>query len=300
MTGANQTSSTVAEPLRFALPTGVEIAADRFGDPAAPSVLFLHGGGQTRHAWGSSAAHLAELGYQTITMDHRGHGESSWDAGGNYELDAFVTDLLHVIEMLESKPILVGASLGGFTALMAEAQSEESIAAGVVLVDVTPRVQRDGVLRVFDFMRGSADGFDSLEEAAAAVASYLPHRRRPKDLTGLGKNLRRSDDGRYRWHWDPKLLEVWDVNRLNERQAEALIEERSEAARRLTVPTLLIRGRMSDVVSEAQAREFLELVPHAEYVDLEGAAHMVAGDRNDVFTDAVTSFVQRHVGPGRG
>ena len=190
--------------------------------------------------------------------------------------------------------------MGGFTALMAEAQSEKSIAAGVVLVDVTPRVQRDGVLRVFDFMRGSADGFDSLEEAAAAVASYLPHRRRPKDLTGLGKNLRRSDDGRYRWHWDPKLLEVWDMNRLNERQAEALIEERSEAARRLTVPTLLIRGRMSDVVSEAQAREFLELVPHAEYVDLEGAAHMVAGDRNDVFTDAVTSFVQRHVGPGRG
>lgn len=54
---------------------------------------------------------------------------------------------------------------------------------------------------------------------------------------------------------------------------------------------MLVRGQMSDVVSEQAAREFLELVPHAQYVDVRDAHHMVAGDRNDAFTDAIVAFL---------
>jgi len=285
--------------LRFDLSTGVTIAADAHGNPDAQPVLFLHGGGQTRHAWGSSAQTLAEHGFYAVSMDHRGHGDSSWAPDGDYALSSFVDDLFGVLQQLRRRPVLVGASLGGITSLLAETATDESVAAGLVLVDITPRVEREGVLRILDFMKGSSEGFSSLDEAADAIASYLPHRPRPENLGGLKKNLRLGDDGRYRWHWDPRLLDTWDPDSFTSDEGERIVAERMAAARRLSVPTLLVRGRMSDVVTETQAREFLELVPHAEYVDLAGAAHMVAGDTNDAFTTSVSDFICRHFGrPG--
>ncbi|MDH3729079.1 MAG: alpha/beta hydrolase [Myxococcales bacterium] len=280
--------------LRFELQNGITIAADSFGSPDAQPVIFLHGGGQTRHAWGGTAEELGALGFYAVSMDHRGHGDSSWDPAGDYSIDAFVSDLLGVIDEVGATPVLVGASIGGIAALMAETRSDASIAKGLVLVDVTPRMEKRGVLRIFDFMKGHSNGFESLEAAGDAVASYLPHRQRPKDLSGLNKNLRLSEDGRYRWHWDPKMLEAWNPDGHTKEDGERIVKERAKASRRLTIPTLLVRGRMSDVVTEAHAREFLDLVPHAEYVDLEGASHMVAGDKNDVFTESVSHFVRKH------
>ena len=159
MAAPSPSSASPAAPLRFELPTGMTIAADAFGDPEAQPVIFLHGGGQTRHAWGSTAEELGGLGFYAVAMDHRGHGDSSWDPGGDYSIEAFVSDLLGVIDEVGAKPILVGASIGGITALMAETQSESRVAKGLVLVDVTPRMEKRGVLRIFDFMKGSSDGF---------------------------------------------------------------------------------------------------------------------------------------------
>ena len=68
-------------------------------------------------------------------------------------------------------------------------------------------------------------------------------------------------------------------------------QRQSAAARRLRVPVLLVRGGASELVSEAAAREFVALVPEANYVDVRGAGHMVAGDVNDVFTEAVVRFL---------
>jgi non-heme chloroperoxidase len=64
-----------------------------------------------------------------------------------------------------------------------------------------------------------------------------------------------------------------------------------DAARGLAIPTLLVRGGQSDILSEAGARTFLELVPHARYADVSGAGHMIAGDRNDAFSRAVLDFL---------
>jgi len=281
-------------PVRFELPHGITIAADAYGNPRDQPVLFLHGGGQTRHAWDESAERLARMGFYAISMDHRGHGESSWDPDGNYDVPDFVEDLVGVIEQLDQKPFLVGASIGGIAALAAETGSPESVAKGIVLVDVTPRLARKGVDRIIEFMKDGVNGFASLDEVADAVSRYLPHRRRPNDLTGLRKNLRKDEDGRYQWHWDPKVLHVWDPASYSAEQRENVMRERLEASARLRIPTLLVRGRMSDVVTEEHAREFLLVVPHAEYVDLEGATHMVAGDKNDVFTEAVSDFIRRH------
>jgi pimeloyl-ACP methyl ester carboxylesterase len=182
----------------------------------------------------------------------------------------------------------VGASLGGLAALLAEGVLAPGLFAGIVLVDITPRQEREGVNRIVSFMLDRAvEGFGSLDEAADAVAAYQPHRNRPRDHSGLQKNLRLDADGRWRWHWDPELFN--SDNGLHAAQEPGRFVA---AAAQLTLPTLLVRGKLSDLVSEETAQEFLELVPHAQFVDVSGAGHMVAGDRNDRFCDAVVEFLE--------
>lgn len=280
-------SSSTAQSLSFAAEEGITLIADAWGDPAHPPVLFLHGGGQTRHSWGGAARALAGQGWYAVTMDLRGHGESGWSPGGRYGMDHFVGDLRLVVPHFSRPPVLVGASLGGVAALIGAGESAEGFCSALVLVDIAPRVEPAGVARINAFMAANPDGFASLEEAADAVAAYRRYRERPKDISGLRKNLRLKENGRYYWHWDPSFLARGRAKPL-EREARL-----RKAAENLRVPALLVRGENSDVVSEEGVKEFLKIVPHAEFADVSGAGHMVAGDRNDVFTSAVTAFLER-------
>ena len=269
---------------------GLVLRGDAWGSPDARPVLLLHGGGQTRHSWSGTAQRLAEQGWYALSLDLRGHGESDWSPGGAYDLEDFVRDLAAVAGTLARAPAVVGASLGGMAALCAAGEAKSPLLSAVVLVDVTPRLEANGVTRIISFMTDRPEGFASLEEAADAVAAYRQHRARPSDLAGLAKNLRRGDDGRWRWHWDPKFISP-DGRTRSSMTPDRLLE----AARGLRVPTLLVRGKQSDVVSLAGAAEFQAAVPHARFVDVSGAGHMVAGDRNDLFTDAVLEFLRRDV-----
>jgi pimeloyl-ACP methyl ester carboxylesterase len=270
---------------------GLRLRAEVWGGEGAPPVLLLHGGGQTRHAWRGTGRALAEDGWSAVAVDQRGHGESAWAPEGDYSFEAFAADVAALARAFAAPPVLVGASLGGIASLLAVGQGGAP-ARALVLVDIAPRFELAGAERIVDFMTARPEGFASLEEAADAVASYLPHRERPRDLAGLAKNLRRGDDGRWRWHWDPRFMA-----RERPRLADADFPEQMDAAARaLRLPTLLVRGRLSDLLSEEGARHFLELVPHARYADVSGAGHMVAGDRNDRFTDAVRGFLRDEVG----
>ena len=274
--------------LRWKVTGGVELVGSAYGNPADPPVLLLHGGGQTRHAWGGTGKILGEASFYAITVDMRGHGEASWAADENYTMDAYAADLrLLVDEHFDRAPAVVGASLGGLTGLVMQGESDCQRLAALVLVDSGPKMEREGVSRILTFMRGSPNGFASLEEAADTITTYLPHRKRPKDISGLAKNLRLRENGRYYWHWDPKF-----VNR-KKKDIGYSYERFSAAARALEIPTLLVRGRLSDVLSQESADDFKKQVPHSEYVDVADAAHMVAGDRNDVFTNAVVEFLKR-------
>ncbi len=281
------------EPMWF-LPggEGLSIAADCWGRDEDPLVLLLHGGGQTRHAWKGTGEALAKAGLRTCSLDARGHGDSDWSPDGEYEQDAMVGDLVSVVEHLgDPQPVLVGASMGGGVALCAAGEGRID-ARAVVIVDMAPRIEQDGARRIIDFMRQKPNGFESLEEVADVIASYQPHRRRPRVLDGLKKNVRLDENNRMRWHWDPAWL--GDKRRIGE--IDARWERLQKAAEKLAesrVPTLLVRGGLSDVLSEEGAREFLETCPHAEYVNVTDAAHMVAGDRNDLFTQAVADFLRK-------
>ena len=182
---------------------------------------------------------------------------------------------------------IVGASLGGATAIRGVAQGLNP--AAIVLVDIVPHPEPQGVDRIVNFMRAHLDGFASLEEAAEAVAAYNPDRPKPRDPRGLRRNLRLQDNGRLRWHWDPRIVETRPEGH------QLKIEESAEALARNDLPVLLVRGLQSDVVSEAGVAAFRKILPTLEVADVSGAGHMVAGDKNDAFNQAALDFLSRHL-----
>ncbi|WP_280492547.1 alpha/beta fold hydrolase [Nocardia asiatica] len=279
-------ANNLLEPSRLRLrgSGGIELAADQFGPVDGPLVVFLHGGGQTRHSWKQTGARLGASGMRVVTVDARGHGDSAWAPDRDYRRQTMVDDLLLVLDQLGAPAVVVGASMGGITGLLATARPGGDAISALVLVDIVTRPEPEGVARVIDFLGKHRDGFDTLEQAADAVADYLPHRPRPKNTDGLLRNLRERD-GRWYWHWDPDMLGD------RPEDPSAMIEPMEDAARALRIPVLLVRGMRSDVVSAEGAEAFQRLVPHAQLVEIGGAAHTAAGDDNDSFTDAVAKFV---------
>jgi pimeloyl-ACP methyl ester carboxylesterase len=267
---------------------GIHLRADKWSAPRPDTrpetVLLLHGGGQTRRSWHATGYRLAVAGWDAVAVDARGHGDSEWAVAGGYSLDAFVADVYAIAETLPRPIVLVGASLGGMAALVAEGE-QPGLASALVLVDVVPRPNEAGRARIRAFMASAPDGFADLEEVVEALQTYNPHRPHPRSLDGLRKNLRRRVDGRWYWHWDPRFLEFGD-----EPTRGADVIRLFQAARRISVPTLLIRGSESDVVTLDGARELLEIIPHAGAVEVQ-AGHMVAGDDNDVFTTELVGFL---------
>jgi pimeloyl-ACP methyl ester carboxylesterase len=255
-------------------------------DPARPSVLMLHGGGQNRFSWKNTGQVLADEGFHVIALDSRGHGDSDRSPDATYTVDALCADTLSVLEQIGRPVVLIGASMGGMTGMLVADAAGPNTVTKLVLVDVVPRYDKDGSARIRDFMASGMNGFETLEEAADAVASYLPYRTKPRSPEGLKKNLRLRD-GRWYWHWDPAFLTAPDDDRF------VRMQKLEHAVMSLTIPILLIRGKLSDVVSPEGVKDFLAKVPHAEFVELSDAGHTAAGDDNDAFSEAVVRFVSR-------
>jgi len=272
---------------------GLPLTADVWGDEDAWPVLLMHGGGQTRHAWGSTARALAKSGWRTISLDLRGHGDSAWAENGDYSFTSFAADCIAVCDQLGKAPVLVGASLGGVSAIMAEGNSDRVVSSGLVIVDITHKTNERGIDRIRDFMVSGLGGFATLEEAAEAIAAYTPQRKRKANPEGLRKVLRLGPDRRWHWHWDPRFMSR-DRKEIPGPDFQNLFEV---ALANIRVPTLLVRGKLSDVVTEEGVKDFLEKVPGAKLADVSDAAHMVAGDQNDAFSNAVIDFLESDVAP---
>jgi pimeloyl-ACP methyl ester carboxylesterase len=271
---------------RFVARDGLSLAVEHFGASTQRPLVFAHGFGQSRLAWTGAAEQLACEGFYCLALDGRGHGESAWQDADDYEMERFVDDAVALTQALPRKPVWVGASMGGLIGMMAEA-AQPGLFEALVLVDVTPRWESAGVNRILEFMRAHPEGFASVEEASAAVASYLPHRAQRSDPGRLNKMLVPMANGRLRWHWDPRLLDT--VADGGERYIAGL----TQAASALRLPVLLISGGRSDVVSDHTIDEFRKLVPHAEHERIDDATHMIVGDANDRFVDTISRYLRR-------
>lgn len=281
----------MTEPYRtvFRTADALDLVADRYGAPIRGGVLLAHGGGQTRHAWAKTAVALADRGWDVIALDLRGHGESGWSPVGDYAMERFAQDLADVAGDIGGRPALIGASLGGLAGLYAESLIAPGRFSSITLVDIVPSMDPNGAAKVLEFMGAHVgEGFTSLDEAADVIAAYLPHRPRRTELSGLAKNLRQGEDGRFRWHWDPAFVSGVHRGR-SLRDADAF----QDSLQGLTLPIHLIRGRLSELVSREAAEAFVAPLANARFTDVAGASHMVAGDRNDAFLDAVVDFLER-------
>lgn len=280
----------VAERREFCEFDGGSWVADVAGPEAAPTVLLLHGGGQTRHAWGGTALAMAQAGWRSVALDLPGHGESAWSVHGDYRIETMSRDMARFCHALGSPLALVGASLGGMIGMAMAARSDAPPIAALALVDIAPRVEAKGVDRIVEFMRAHPDGFATLQDAARHIASYRgrPVMAHPR---GLQKNLRLNRAGRWTWHWDQRLMN--DENH-NHRNDPAFFER---ALARYAGPLMLVRGARSDVISPAGAEQFQHTFPQARFVALPGAGHMVAGDANDAFTASLIEFLREVMPP---
>ena len=247
-------------------------------------MLLLHGGGQTRHAFDGTARRIAQAGFLAVSLDQRGHGESEWVASGAYAFADYARDVEAVAAALAAEsglgPSRSGRPWAASRRSRRWARSPTS-SPGWCWSTSRPGSTAAAWRPCWASWRSARSGFASIEEAADAIAAYLPHRERPRSLAGLRKNLRRSDDGRWRWHWDPRFL-----------QGPRAIDADAAATER----TLLAAAALPDGAGPAGARPVQRArdrgarprVPgagaRAEYADIAGAHHMVAGDRNDVFT----------------
>lgn len=281
MVSPDQTSELIE---RF-LVDDASLAVHTRNPSGGPCLLFAHGFGQTRGAWNGAAAALAAAGCRCVTFDTRGHGESDWLPGSDYHMEQFADDMMRLAAAQPQPPILVGASMGGLLGMMIAGEVQPAAFRALVLADITPRWETTGVERILAFMQAHPDGFADYADAAEQIAAYLPQRRERKSEQQLRPLLREGVDGRLRWHWDPAMLAGLVTE--SERYQPRLLA----AAARIDIPVLLLSGARSDVVSRDTVDEFLQLVPHAQHVELPHATHMVAGDANDAFTREVVRFV---------
>lgn len=261
------------------------LEAESFG--AGRPVILLHGIGQTRHAWRRTAELLAERGYRAVSVDLRGHGGSDWSNAG-YGIPLYVEDLRRLVSLIGGVPALVGASMGGTISMTALGGDDPPPASALVIVDITTRIDMDGAKAIQAFMNANPEGFDTVEQAAEAVARYMPGRPRPKNASGLRRNLRERD-GRLFWHWDPALMR----HDASQADYDASAERLEASVRNIVQPTLLVRGERSEIVSDEGVERLIDLIPHCEVAEVKGAGHMVTGDANTPFADALLEFLAR-------
>ena len=175
--------------------------------------------------------------------------------------------------------------------MLAEGTSDRVVSNGLILVDIAPVTNRAGVNKIVTFMRSGVDGFDSLEDAAQAIAAYTPQRVRSVNLDGLHKVLRERD-GKWHWHWDPAFIQRERTEVVADRFAGLL----DVAMSNIAVPTMLVRGALSDVLTQEGVDNMVARLPGVTVVEVPGAAHMIAGDQNNAFSDAVIRFLDENVG----
>ena len=253
-----------------------------WGNPEKPQMLLLHGGAQTAHSWDFHALAIRDS-YHVVALDQRGHGDSDWSEELDYSTETMVKDADAVTDLIGYDSfVLTGLSMGGRNAYAFAARHPEKVRA-LVIVDVGPDVMKEGSQHIQDFLRDS-EVFDSFEWLVERVRKYNPRRPENQIRGSLLNNLRQRDDGKWVWKHDRRL----GKSRGNRGSGTAGSWEDIGA---IKAPTLIVRGTESYIFAPETARKMLDLIPDSRLVEIEGAGHLVQGDRPIEFEAAVREFL---------
>jgi pimeloyl-ACP methyl ester carboxylesterase len=264
---------------------GLRLHYQEWGSPSAPAIVMLHGFGVSGHMFDEFADRMQDH-YHLIAIDQRGHGDSEWADNGDYSRTAFVNDLDGFTKSLGiDRFILIGHSMGGLNSVAYTVDHPERVRA-LVLVDVGPESAKEGVDNIVRFTQGP----DELEfEEFVQMAHHFNQRRSMENIRErMRHRLRPTENGKYTWKFDRRFRDKESGLRIG---SELSNDESWQLFRRVSVPTLLVRGADSDVLSEEVAQRAAREMPRARLVVVPSAGHSVPGDNPDDFTAAVRDFL---------
>ena len=247
-------------------------------------ILFLHGGGLNAHTWDAVCVMVRD-GYRRIALDQRGHGDSEWSPVSDYAVESQLADIEGFIEHLRLvSPVLVGQSMGGLNSI-AYAIRHSAETRALIVVDVGPEINPAGTQRIREF--ASTPELDSPEAFLERAVSFNPLRDPAVLRRSLYYNLRQTPTGM----WALKH----DQRRSSDAYAGIATAQREKLAQeipRITCPTLIVRGALSDVLTDEVADKFARSLPKGRWVRVENAGHNVQGDNPAGLLEVVLPFLR--------
>jgi pimeloyl-ACP methyl ester carboxylesterase len=244
-----------------------------------PEIVLIHGGAQNAHTWDTVA--LA-LGRPLVAIDMPGHGHSDQPAAGAANVPRNAQDIAEVIRVLApTAQVVVGMSLGGLTTL-ALSDHAPDLVNKMMLVDITPGVNRDKAKDIAAFVNGP-ESFENFDDLLARTIEFNPTRSEESLRRGILHNAEQREDGS--WVWRHARHRVFEPDHID-RDYGALWDQLENHAG----PFMLVRGmRSQSVVDDDDENEVRRRRPDAaiEQVD---AGHSVQGDQPVLLAELIAGF----------
>ncbi|MBI3330122.1 MAG: alpha/beta hydrolase [Nitrospinae bacterium] len=264
---------------------GLQLHYLDWGTAGKPPIVLLHGLRGHAHSWDSFSAAICE-DYHVLALDQRGRGDSNWAKDGVYTTEAYVSDLLGFSEALKlGSFILVGHSMGGRNGIAFSARYPGKVQK-LIIVDIGPVSDPRGSERIRREIVEAPEQFDSFESALEQAAKQNPYAPPEVLRRRVLYQTKPRPDGTIGWRYDPAIRELW-------RRGTRTSEDLWPPVRRITCPTLIVRGVETDILNPEVAHQMLDAMPTARLVEIPRATHMVFEDNPDDFLAAVRDFLKR-------
>ena len=299
MTGLEEFKSLLSSAADLSIPHSPNIAyqshnivlrRQRFhflewGAPDAPPIVLLHGGHQSAHSWDLVSLHLARK-YRVFALDQRGHGDSEWSRDANYSNNEMSLDAEALMDALElERPILMGHSMGGRNSLLLT-RRDPSRLGGLVVVDIGPEISEEGRKLISAFVRNNEE-FDNLEHFAENVRKYDPYRSMEHIERTVKYNMLCRADGKYISKCDSTPRRV-GIQTGSPEDAVSL-----DDAQAFDIPTLIVRGETSKILTPESAVRFKDALPQGELVTVPECGHNVHSQNTHGFIEAIGPFLAK-------
>lgn len=242
-------------------------------------VVFVHGGSQNAHTWDTT---IMALGRPAMAVDLPGHGHSGWRDDGAYSPMNLADDIAVAIAALAPNArLVVGMSLGGLTS-MELAVRHPHLVRSLVMIDITPGVNRAKTKAVVDFVNGP-QSFPSFESLLARTKEHNPTRSESSLRRGILHNAKQLDDGSWQWRYDRSSHARSDAPESDAPETPdatvAALSPLWDDFERIACPLVLVRGALSPVVDDDDVAEARRRQPAIAVEVVEGAGHSIQGDR---------------------